>query len=50
MGEVMEEREVVEGVNDALSNRIDVSSITRDADGYAQNVLQNLQAETGNDG
>ncbi|KAJ4127183.1 hypothetical protein NW768_008810 [Fusarium equiseti] len=50
MGEVMEEREVVEGVNDALSNRIDVGSITRDAEGYAQNVLQNLHAETAHDG
>ncbi|KAF9772278.1 hypothetical protein IL306_010060 [Fusarium sp. DS 682] len=46
MGEVMEEREVVEGVNDALSNRIDVATITRDAEGYAQNVLQSLRAET----
>ncbi|KAM0554762.1 hypothetical protein ACHAPJ_006834 [Fusarium lateritium] len=50
MGEVMEEREVVEGVNDALSNRIDVGSITRDAEGYAQNVLQSLHAESADDG
>jgi hypothetical protein len=50
MGEVMEEREVVEGVNDALSNRIDVGSITRDAEGYAKNVLQSLHAETEDDG
>lgn len=45
MGEVMEEREVIEGVNDALSNRIDIQSITRDADMYAHNVLRPLQPE-----
>ncbi|KAI5457361.1 hypothetical protein BGZ63DRAFT_364975 [Mariannaea sp. PMI_226] len=43
MGEVMEEREVIEGVNDALGNRIDIQSITRDAEVYAQNVLQPFQ-------
>ncbi|KAF4464565.1 chorismate synthase [Fusarium albosuccineum] len=46
MGEVMEEREVVEGVNDALSNRIDIGTITRDAEAYAKNVLQPLQPES----
>ncbi|KAF5024976.1 hypothetical protein F66182_2927 [Fusarium sp. NRRL 66182] len=50
MGEVMEERDVVEGVNDALSSRIDVGAITRDAEGYAQTVLQSLQAEAADDG
>ncbi|KAI8660833.1 hypothetical protein NCS57_01061600 [Fusarium keratoplasticum] len=49
MGEVMEERDVVEGVNDALSNRIDIGTITRDADAYAQNVLQPLQQEPADD-
>ncbi|EGU81010.1 hypothetical protein FOPG_07183 [Fusarium oxysporum f. sp. conglutinans race 2 54008] len=49
MGEVMEEREVVEGVNDALTNRIDVATITRDAEGYAQNVLHSLRGETADD-
>lgn len=49
MGEVMEEREVVEGVNDALTNRIDVATITRDAEGYAQNVLHSLRGETTED-
>ncbi|KAK7419457.1 hypothetical protein QQZ08_010827 [Neonectria magnoliae] len=43
MREVMEEREVIEGVNDALSNRIDIQTITRDAEAYAHNVLQPLQ-------
>lgn len=42
MREVMEEREVIEGVNDALEKRIDIQSITRDAEAYAQSVLQPL--------
>jgi len=45
MGEVMEEREVVEGVNDALSNRIKIEDISRDAEMYAQSVLQPLEAK-----
>ncbi|KAH7319672.1 hypothetical protein B0I35DRAFT_477999 [Stachybotrys elegans] len=44
MSEAMEEREVVEGVNDALSNRIDIQAITRDAENYAESVLQPLRA------
>lgn len=43
MGEVMEERDVIDGVNDALSNRIDIQNITRDADTYTQNVLRPMQ-------
>lgn len=39
MRDVMEEREVVEGVNDALENRIDIRGIERDAETYAANVL-----------
>ncbi|KAI1388746.1 uncharacterized protein F4822DRAFT_255715 [Hypoxylon trugodes] len=39
MREVMEERDVVEGVNDALQNRINIQDITRDADAYVLNVL-----------
>ncbi|KAL2179865.1 uncharacterized protein P884DRAFT_193873 [Thermothelomyces heterothallicus CBS 202.75] len=39
MREMMEEREVVEGVNDALMNRIDIRSIERDAENYAKAVL-----------
>lgn len=40
MRDVMEEREVIEGVNDALENRINIANITRDAETYADNVLQ----------
>ncbi|KAJ9141862.1 Chorismate synthase protein [Pleurostoma richardsiae] len=43
VGEAMEDREVVDGVKDALENRIDIQRITRDADSYAQNVLQAIQ-------
>lgn len=39
MRDVMEEREVVEGVTDALTNRIDIRNIERDAEMYATNVL-----------
>jgi hypothetical protein len=39
MREVMEEREVIEGVNDALSNRIQIAAISRDAETYASNIL-----------
>lgn len=44
MSEVMEEREVVDGVNDALSNRIKIQDITRDAESYAKTVLQPLDS------
>ena len=44
MSEVMEDREVVEGANDALSNRIKIQDITRDAESYAQTVLQPLSS------
>ncbi|KAI1430587.1 CHD5-like protein-domain-containing protein [Xylaria sp. CBS 124048] len=39
MHEVMEEREVVQGINDALANRINIQEISRDADNYALNML-----------
>jgi hypothetical protein len=39
MREMMEEREVVEGVKDALLNRIDIAGIERDAEAYAKAVL-----------
>lgn len=39
MREVMEERDVIEGVNDALSNRINIQTIQRDAEAYASSVL-----------
>ncbi|KAI0974960.1 hypothetical protein F4678DRAFT_421479 [Xylaria arbuscula] len=41
MREVMEEREVVEGVNDALANRINIQNISRDAENYALNMWPN---------
>ncbi|KAK3387657.1 hypothetical protein B0H63DRAFT_559137 [Podospora didyma] len=40
MRDMMEEREVIEGVNDALQNRIDIQSITRNAEQYAANLIQ----------
>ncbi|KAK0704946.1 hypothetical protein B0H67DRAFT_498359 [Lasiosphaeris hirsuta] len=40
MREVMEERDVIEGVNDAVQNRIDLQTITRDAEAYAEAVLK----------
>lgn len=46
MGEVMEEREVVEGVNDALSNRIDIASMEKDADVYAKDVTTSLRTKS----
>lgn len=39
MDHAMEEREVVEGVNDALSSRIDIQQVTKDASLYAENVV-----------
>jgi len=39
MREVMEEKEVIDGVNDALGNRINIASITNDAEVYATNIL-----------
>lgn len=44
MGEVMEEREVIEGVNDALQNRVNMEAMSRDADTYANAVLEPLQS------
>jgi hypothetical protein len=39
MGEYMEDREVVEGVNNALENRINIETISRDAAAYAENLM-----------
>ncbi|KAK4107158.1 hypothetical protein N656DRAFT_742352 [Canariomyces notabilis] len=39
MREMMEEREVIEGVKDALEKRIDIASIERDAEAYAKALL-----------
>ncbi|CAG8982836.1 hypothetical protein HYALB_00006646 [Hymenoscyphus albidus] len=43
MGQLMEEREVIESVNHALESRINMSTISKDAEDYAQNVLGSLQ-------
>lgn len=50
MGELMEEREVVEGVNNALENRINMATISADAESYAQNVVGPLQGIPGMNG
>ncbi|CAK7203369.1 hypothetical protein SEUCBS139899_006102 [Sporothrix eucalyptigena] len=42
VAEAMEEREVIEGVNNALQNRIDIQRIARDAEVYAQTVVPSL--------
>ncbi|KUJ12118.1 uncharacterized protein LY89DRAFT_786255 [Mollisia scopiformis] len=41
---VMEEREVVQSVQNALENRINIATISADADTYAQNIMAPLQA------
>ncbi|UNI16114.1 hypothetical protein JDV02_002583 [Purpureocillium takamizusanense] len=46
MRDVMEERDVIEGVNDALANRIDIQAISRDADMYAHSVLEQLRQDS----
>lgn len=43
VAEVMEEREVIEGVNDALENRINIQNIMADAEAYAQSVFSPLE-------
>ncbi|TVY30526.1 hypothetical protein LHYA1_G000598 [Lachnellula hyalina] len=49
MGEVMEDRDVVQGVNNALGNRIDINSIARDAEAFAQSIgPSQLQMPNGN--
>lgn len=50
MSELMEEREVIEGVNNALQNRVNLQTITADAEAYAQNVVGPLQAVPGMNG
>ena len=46
MNEVMEDREVVSGINDALENRIKIQDITRDAESYAELVVQPLNGKS----
>lgn len=43
MSEIMEDRDVIEGVNDALSQRIRIQDITRDAESYAQSVIEPIR-------
>lgn len=53
MGAVMEEREVVEGVNNALESRINIGRIAQDAEGYVKGVfapLNDLGVAGGNGG
>ncbi|CAK7274899.1 hypothetical protein SEPCBS119000_006410 [Sporothrix epigloea] len=44
VAEAMKDHEVVEGVNNALENRIDMQRIARDAEQYAQTVVPTLLA------
>ncbi|KAK2072940.1 hypothetical protein P8C59_007259 [Phyllachora maydis] len=46
MREVMEEKEVIERINDALQNRIDIQQISREADMYAQSMFASLVPPT----
>ena len=40
MGEAMEDREVIEGVQNALEERIDMANISKDAEAYARSVVE----------
>lgn len=40
MGEVMQDREVLEGINDALASRLHLVNIQRDAEAYTDNVFR----------
>lgn len=42
VGEMMEDREVMESVNNALESRVDMNVITADAEDYAKSVMGNL--------
>lgn len=44
MGELMQEREVVDGIRNAMDGRINMATITADAETYAQSVIAPLQA------
>ena len=50
MGDLMEQREVIEGVNNALESRINLQNITADAEVYAQKVVGPLQPAPGMEG
>ncbi|CZS98675.1 uncharacterized protein RAG0_07302 [Rhynchosporium agropyri] len=47
MGGVMEERAVIEGVNNALENRIDMARISADAEGYVKGIFSPMQGIPG---
>lgn len=47
MADLMQEREVLAGVNNALSGRINMHTITADAENYAQNFLGPSQVDPG---
>lgn len=47
MGSVMEERSVVEGVNNALESRIDMARISADAEGYVKGIFAPMQGTAG---
>mgnify|MGYP006976737993 CR=1 FL=1 len=44
MREVMEEKEVVEGIKDALEKRIDIKSVERDAEAYVREFFGNRES------
>ena len=48
MGELMQEREVVDGIRNAMDGRINMATITADAETYAQSVIAPLQAQAMN--
>jgi hypothetical protein len=43
VAEAMDDKEVVEGVNNALSLRINISAITKDAELYAKNLIGSME-------
>ncbi len=42
MSEMMEDREVVEGINNALESRINIDKISSDAESYAKNMMNGM--------
>ncbi|KAI2610981.1 uncharacterized protein GGS25DRAFT_480878 [Hypoxylon fragiforme] len=43
MSTALEDREVIEGINDALQNRINIEDITRDAEAYSSSAIPRLE-------
>ncbi|RDW91467.1 hypothetical protein BP5796_02632 [Coleophoma crateriformis] len=50
MGALMEDREVIDGVKNALENRINMQTIATDAGTYAENILGPIEADLGMNG